>query len=89
MAHRTQENPFTHQITDLLQSIVKDTNQEPDEDMHRVRSQTKELLPSWNLEPSKVAHGSFLVPQSGRSLKKRINELSSCVCMEASVHSHD
>lgn len=31
MAQRTQENPFTHQITDLLQRRLKDTNQQPEE----------------------------------------------------------
>ena len=31
--------------------ILKDMNQQPDEEVHRARSQTKEFLSSWSLGP--------------------------------------
>ena len=49
---------FTHWITHLLQKILKNRNQQPDEEIHSVRSGTKELLclrgvwypAQWNME---------------------------------------
>lgn len=57
----------SHQITDFLLWILKDTNQQPDEGIHRTRSPSKELLASWSLGPGKVVHESILVPQNGSS----------------------
>ena len=55
------------------QFITKDikgyTDEQPNEGIHRARSQTKELPSSWILGPSTVAHGSVLVPQRGSSPK--------------------
>ena len=39
-------NWFTHQTTSLLQRVLKDMNQQPDEEKHRARSQTKDFLSS-------------------------------------------
>ena len=45
-------------------------NQQPDGEVHVVRSRAKGFLWSlWHLEPSTVAHGNILVFQPGSSLK--------------------
>ena len=55
--------PLPSPITILLQRILKDTKQQPDEETHSARFQTKGLLSSWSLGPGTVACGSVLVPQ--------------------------
>ena len=40
-------------------------NQQPVEEIHRVRSRTKEFLSSWSLGLDTVAHGNVLAPQPG------------------------
>lgn len=47
----------------LLDKIIKGENEQPDEDMHRVRSWTKERLSSCSLGPCTVAHVSILAHQ--------------------------
>lgn len=61
---------FIHWITNLLQRILKDTNQQSDEKIHRVRFWTKELVSSWSLGQRTMTHGSVLVSQHGNSPKK-------------------
>lgn len=56
-------NCFTPWITDLSQRTLKDMNPQPDEDICRANSRTKELLSSWSLGPGTVACGRVLVPQ--------------------------
>ena len=63
----------THLLTRLLiyyKRILKDTNEQPDEDIHRARPGTRVLLSSWNLGLYKVARRSILVPWCGSCLKK-------------------
>lgn len=45
-------------------------NQQPDENMYRVRSQTKALLSSWGLGSGSVASRSLMVPHVWRLSKK-------------------
>lgn len=67
--HRTQRNILlTHQITILLQSILKYINK-PNEEILRASSRTKQLPSPWSLGTGSVALGSILVPQSGNSLR--------------------
>ena len=77
--------PFTHQTINLLQRLLKDTNQHPDEEIPWVQSGIKELLSSWSLGPSMVAPESILVPQPISSLNLAPLE----DFMEASLHRHD
>ena len=55
-------------MTDLLQRLLEDTDQQPDEELHRAMSPTKELLFLGTLGLCLVASGSTLFPQPGRSL---------------------
>lgn len=56
----------------------KGLSQQPDEKIHRARSQIKKLLFPWGLGPGSVAHGSIPVPQAQKLLqmRSRIQELS-------------
>lgn len=47
--------------------ILKDMNQQPDEEMNRTRSQTKKLLSPWSVGPSTAAGG----PLHGKLLEKK------------------
>lgn len=46
----------------MLQKVVKDMNQQPDEEIQRERYQTKELL-SWSLGPGMVTRGGIILVQ--------------------------
>lgn len=95
MAHQTQENPLTHWIISLLQRLLKDTNQQPDGELYKVRSQTRIFCPHGTWGPAacgKKNSGSptwKLSKNSKKKKKKKTNELSFRVFMEASLHSHD
>ena len=65
---QNSRNPFTCSITDLLQRLLEDTDQQPDEELHRAMSPTKELLFLGALEPCLVASRSTPFPQPGSSL---------------------
>lgn len=56
------------QTTGLLQRIWKDMNQQPGEEIHRVRSQTRGLLPLWSLRTITPACGGiwFFHPEALR-----------------------
>ena len=60
-------NLFLTKMTEKKINYLKDKNQQPNEEIYRERSWTKELLSSWCLGPCMVTHGRVLVPQSGRS----------------------
>lgn len=57
--------------TTLLKYILKNTNQQPDEETDRARSQKKELLSLKSLGPGSVACGSILVPQTWKLSRKK------------------
>ena len=65
------QDPVSHmaQMSGLLPRILKHRNQQPDEEIHRARSRTKNFQSSWSLVPSTVAHGGILLHQPGISLK--------------------
>lgn len=44
--------------------------QQPEEEIHKAKFQTKELLFSWSLGPDLVACGSTLVPQAWKLSKR-------------------
>ena len=67
MDHRTQENLLTQYIINLLQRILKGMYQQPNEEIHRVISEAKELLFLWSLGQNTMACGSVLVSQQGSS----------------------
>ena len=46
----------------FIARILKDKNQQPDEEIHRARSLTEELLSSWCLGPRTVVHEWFWFP---------------------------
>ena len=69
-----RKSVYTLDYPNLLQRISKDMNQQPDEEIHRVRSQTKELLSLWSLRPSTMACGSVLVHQPGSSSNSFFSE---------------
>lgn len=82
MAHRTQGNPYFHHL--IIKAIIKDTDGQPDEEMHRAVSMG--------------GHGAdmpFLgVPLSWRFLVFTSLEALYSLClwdffMEASSHRHD
>ena len=54
----------TLKFISLLKDKIKNTNQQQDERIHRMKFLTKELLFSWNMRPGSAACGSFLVPQA-------------------------
>ena len=47
--------------------ITKDTNQQPDEEIQKPRSQTKKILSLWSLGPKTLACGCVLVYHPGHS----------------------
>ena len=56
---------FTH-CTSVLQRMLKGTNPQPDEGIHRVRSYPPERASVlWSLGPSTLAHGSIRFTHSG------------------------
>ena len=59
----------TRQMSGLLPKILKHRNQQPDEEIHRVRSRAKERQSSWSLEPSMVSRGGILLHHPGGCLK--------------------
>lgn len=61
----------THQhLTILWKDMIKHRNQQPVKGIHKVRSQSKELLSSWILGSGLVADGNLPVPQAWKLSKK-------------------
>lgn len=61
--------PVHSLATGLLQRILQDTDQQPDDKIYRaIRSQAAEPLSLWSLWPSTIAHGSILASQAGSFL---------------------
>ena len=58
---QNSEKQFTYWIPGLLHTMWEDMNQQPDEDVHRVKSSTKEHLPPWSLRPHWMACGCILI----------------------------
>ena len=46
MAKRSSQNSGKHIFTSVLKNTVKDTDEQPDEDIHRVKSE--KFLSTWN-----------------------------------------
>lgn len=57
-------------FTSLLKDMIKDVNQQPDEETHKVRFWAKELLPSGSLGPGLVTWGCILVSQAWKLFEK-------------------
>lgn len=71
MRSNGSQNSRKLRFASLLKDVIKDANQQPDEEICRVGSCTKELLSAWSLRPGSVVSGNVPVPQAWMLSRKK------------------